>query len=372
MQHTRAGSGFLSPPMSANRRRSSVMFNEYVILHTPQPPNADGVPDSRLARCSEKMTQTSDGNIWQVSVPNNIGAQSLQQLSTANLPNSQHSTTTGPIHTARHAKVVADCSDLNIPEAMTCQELLAFSVAFSAALPTGHKTLESFYTSLARSNNNNNNGNHNTNGNAPPTTVASNGNNDDGDNNGVIACRSHFNSASGHCEPVNGNRGNGGVSSGGNNSNVAVLPLSASPAIANHNEDFSCCYELYQGTIVDNEPEMRKQRSKFTITLVMVYHFISKFLGCIQRYVKRMVEHKYFQQGILLAILINTLSMGIEYHDQPPELTVIVETSNVVFSAIFAVEMLLKIVAEGPFRYIANGFNVFDGVIVILRYSEQW
>lgn len=59
--------------------------------------------------------------------------------------------------------------------------------------------------------------------------------------------------------------------------------------------------------------------------------------------------------------------MGIEYHDQPPELTVIVETSNIVFSAIFAVEMLLKIVAEGPFRYVANGFNVFDGVIVILR-----
>lgn len=80
-----------------------------------------------------------------------------------------------------------------------------------------------------------------------------------------------------------------------------------------------------------------------------------------------LVDHKYFQQGILLAILINTLSMGIEYHDQPDELTVIVETSNIVFSGIFAIEMLLKVVAEGPFRYISNGFNVFDGVIVILR-----
>lgn len=71
--------------------------------------------------------------------------------------------------------------------------------------------------------------------------------------------------------------------------------------------------------------------------------------------------------GILVAILINTLSMGIEYHNQPEELTVIVEISNIVFSAVFAVEMLLKIVAEGPFKYISNGFNVFDGVIVILR-----
>lgn len=90
-------------------------------------------------------------------------------------------------------------------------------------------------------------------------------------------------------------------------------------------------------------------------------------IGYVRRYVRMLVEYKYFQQGILLAILINTLSMGIEYHNQPDELTAIVETSNIVFSGIFAVEMLLKVIAEGPFKYIANGFNVFDGVIVILR-----
>ncbi|KAI5728156.1 hypothetical protein M8J77_012311 [Diaphorina citri] len=86
--------------------------------------------------------------------------------------------------------------------------------------------------------------------------------------------------------------------------------------------------------------------------------------------IKVMVNHKYFQQGILLAILINTLSMGIEYHNQPEELTVIVEISNVIFSAVFAIEMLLKIIAEGPFGYISNGFNVFDGIIVILSVVE--
>lgn len=53
---------------------------------------------------------------------------------------------------------------------------------------------------------------------------------------------------------------------------------------------------------------------------------------------------------------------------QPEQLTVAVEISNIVFSAIFAVEMLLKIIAEGPFGYISNGFNVFDGIVVVLRY----
>ena len=30
----------------------------------------------------------------------------------------------------------------------------------------------------------------------------------------------------------------------------------------------------------------------------------------------KVVEHKIFQRGILIAILFNTLSMGIEYHNQ--------------------------------------------------------
>ncbi|XP_024084180.1 voltage-dependent T-type calcium channel subunit alpha-1H isoform X4 [Cimex lectularius] len=94
------------------------------------------------------------------------------------------------------------------------------------------------------------------------------------------------------------------------------------------------------------------------------------FLAGIRRAIKSLVEHKYFQQGILLAILINTLSMGIEHHNQPEQLTLIVETSNIVFSSIFALEMLFKVIAEGPFGYISNGFNVFDGVIVILSVIE--
>lgn len=52
---------------------------------------------------------------------------------------------------------------------------------------------------------------------------------------------------------------------------------------------------------------------------------------------------------------------------QPLELTEALEYSNIVFSILFATEMVLKLVAFGPFGYIKNGFNVFDGFIVILR-----
>lgn len=206
-----------------------------------------------------------------------------------------------------------DYSDLNLTDAMTCQELLALSVAFSAALPTGQTTLDSFYSTLTRNNSN-------------------------------------------------------GCNANNNNSEFAAQM-----------EDYSCCFELYQQNfdyaaqeyhqqqLHMSSEDLEKDRSRFYGTCVTCYKVVSKIFHFIRKYIKRLVDHKYFQQGILLAILINTLSMGIEYHNQPEELTAIVETSNIVFSAIFAVEMLLKIIAEGPFKYIANGFNVFDGIIVILR-----
>jgi len=46
----------------------------------------------------------------------------------------------------------------------------------------------------------------------------------------------------------------------------------------------------------------------------------------------------------------------------------VLEYSNLFFSFLFAVEMLLKLVSDGPFGYIRDGFNVFDGFIVVLRY----
>uniref|UniRef100_A0A7M4FAE4 Calcium voltage-gated channel subunit alpha1 H n=1 Tax=Crocodylus porosus TaxID=8502 RepID=A0A7M4FAE4_CROPO len=85
---------------------------------------------------------------------------------------------------------------------------------------------------------------------------------------------------------------------------------------------------------------------------------------------KKIVESKYFNRGIMIAILINTLSMGIEYHEQPDELTNALEISNIVFTSMFALEMLLKLLAFGIFGYIKNPYNIFDGIIVIISVWE--
>lgn len=223
---------------------------------------------------------------------------------------------------------------------MTCQELLAFSVAFSAALPTNQTTLETFYTSLIK-----------------PADQSS----DPLAENSLPPLQqsqSQHPNATDHASTV----------ANGFPSNSTTGGVASTTQIY---EDFSCCADLHQQSRLLGEDIVRSESNgRLAVTwrcLVRVWRLASKMLSFVRRYVRRLVEQKYFQQGILLAILINTLSMGIEYHNQPEELTVIVETSNVVFSCIFALEMMLKVVAEGPFRYIANGFNVFDGVIVILR-----
>uniref|UniRef100_A0A674C9Q5 Calcium voltage-gated channel subunit alpha1 I n=1 Tax=Salmo trutta TaxID=8032 RepID=A0A674C9Q5_SALTR len=82
------------------------------------------------------------------------------------------------------------------------------------------------------------------------------------------------------------------------------------------------------------------------------------------------VESKYFNRGIMIAILINTISMGIEHHNQPEELTNVLEICNIVFTSMFAMEMILKITASGCFNYLRNPYNVFDGVIVIISVCE--
>lgn len=44
--------------------------------------------------------------------------------------------------------------------------------------------------------------------------------------------------------------------------------------------------------------------------------------------------------------------------------------SNVIFTVIFATEMVLKILGEGCYNYINDGFSMFDGIVVVVRQVE--
>ena len=48
-------------------------------------------------------------------------------------------------------------------------------------------------------------------------------------------------------------------------------------------------------------------------------------------------------------------------------MTDILEIFNYIFTAIFAIEMLLKLLGHGLYGYIKDPYNLFDGSIVIIR-----
>lgn len=55
------------------------------------------------------------------------------------------------------------------------------------------------------------------------------------------------------------------------------------------------------------------------------------------------------------------------FSSQPEELTNVLEICNIVFTSMFTLEMILKLTAFGFFEYLRNPYNIFDGIIVIIR-----
>ncbi|XP_056871734.1 voltage-dependent T-type calcium channel subunit alpha-1I isoform X2 [Takifugu flavidus] len=100
------------------------------------------------------------------------------------------------------------------------------------------------------------------------------------------------------------------------------------------------------------------------------FRYLRDIWNGMRRKLWGIVESKYFSRGIMIAILINTISMGIEHHNQPDELTNVLEICNIVFTSMFTLEMILKLTAFGFFEYLRNPYNIFDGIIVIISVCE--
>ncbi|CAF2593657.1 unnamed protein product [Rotaria sp. Silwood2] len=130
------------------------------------------------------------------------------------------------------------------------------------------------------------------------------------------------------------------------------------------------CHCYYQDEIVNaSDNNQEEEKSKF--------HQRNKIccysrLTIIQKLISSFVASKYFDRIIFSAIIINSLSMAIEYHGQPQSLTNVLEYINYVFVILFTIEMLFKIIAEGCLKYIKNPFNIFDAGIVLISFIELY
>ncbi|XP_078270773.1 voltage-dependent L-type calcium channel subunit alpha-1D-like isoform X7 [Rhinoraja longicauda] len=72
-----------------------------------------------------------------------------------------------------------------------------------------------------------------------------------------------------------------------------------------------------------------------------------------------------FEYIMFALIMLNTLCLAVQHYEQSPFFNYTMDILNMVFTAVFTVEMVLKLIAFKPMHYFADAWNTFDALIVI-------
>ncbi|XP_069795826.1 voltage-dependent L-type calcium channel subunit alpha-1D-like isoform X14 [Narcine bancroftii] len=72
-----------------------------------------------------------------------------------------------------------------------------------------------------------------------------------------------------------------------------------------------------------------------------------------------------FEYIMFALIVLNTLCLAVQHYEQSPFFNSIMDILNMIFTAVFTVEMVLKLIAFKPMGYFSDAWNVFDFLIVI-------
>lgn len=71
-----------------------------------------------------------------------------------------------------------------------------------------------------------------------------------------------------------------------------------------------------------------------------------------------------FELAVFVVIMLNMISMGIEHYEQSAEVTLALDIINIIFSTVFTIEAIVKIIAFRQF-YFTVAWNIFDLVLVV-------
>uniref|UniRef100_A0A6Q2YEX0 Voltage-dependent N-type calcium channel subunit alpha n=1 Tax=Esox lucius TaxID=8010 RepID=A0A6Q2YEX0_ESOLU len=72
-----------------------------------------------------------------------------------------------------------------------------------------------------------------------------------------------------------------------------------------------------------------------------------------------------FEYSIMTMIALNTVVLMMKFHGAPDLYEAMLKYLNIVFTALFTLECILKIIAFGPLNYLKAAWNVFDFVTVL-------
>ena len=75
----------------------------------------------------------------------------------------------------------------------------------------------------------------------------------------------------------------------------------------------------------------------------------------------------HFDRFIFVAIIINTINLALYWYRQPKLLDQITNIINIVFTVIFLLESIIKIIGYGS-RYFKDGWNIFDFIVMVTSF----
>ncbi|XP_070559615.1 voltage-dependent L-type calcium channel subunit alpha-1D-like isoform X5 [Ptychodera flava] len=107
----------------------------------------------------------------------------------------------------------------------------------------------------------------------------------------------------------------------------------------------------------------QRQCVEFALKAKPVRKYIPK--NPTQYKVWKIVTSRLFEYFIFILIMINTITLAMKYHGQSASYESGLDYVNIVFTAAFIIEFILKVVAFKPRHYFSDSWNVFDFVIVL-------
>ncbi|XP_076862626.1 voltage-dependent L-type calcium channel subunit alpha-1C isoform X4 [Brachyhypopomus gauderio] len=77
------------------------------------------------------------------------------------------------------------------------------------------------------------------------------------------------------------------------------------------------------------------------------------------------VNSTYFEYLMFTLILLNTICLAMQHHGQSTSFNNAMNILNMLFTGLFTVEMILKLIAFKPRHYFVDAWNTFDALIVV-------
>ncbi|XP_069738709.1 voltage-dependent L-type calcium channel subunit alpha-1F-like [Phaenicophaeus curvirostris] len=107
----------------------------------------------------------------------------------------------------------------------------------------------------------------------------------------------------------------------------------------------------------------QRQCVEYALKAQPLRRYIPKNRG--QHRVWAAVNSSAFEYGMFLLILLNTIALAVQHYEQSKPFNYVMDLLNMVFTGLFTVEMVLKIIAFKPRHYFCDAWNTFDALIVV-------